>query len=75
LFNRGHHARCRVAERSRRRRHDPPTEQPLSFFGDDVVDDLPHRLALRRIAREKYVADTVLAGRRQVDAESARDSS
>ncbi len=58
-----------------RRGHRPPAEQVLTFFGDRLLDEPSHFLALARIARQEDVAYTVAARRRQPDAEGVCDLS
>ena len=53
-------------------RHVAPAEQRLALLGDDVLDDLLHLGAQRRVLRHEDEADRVVAGLRQGEAEPLR---
>ena len=52
-----------------RGRHRPPAEERLAFLADDLLDERPDLCPFAVVARQEDVADAVLAGRRQADAE------
>src|SRR5688500_6745909 len=66
------HRRRRCTDEAVVGREIAPSEQRLSFFVNDFFDERFDRRARGRIARQEHAARSVLADRRQRDAQVAR---